>query len=393
MKSRGFTLIETAIVLMIAGLLLASFLEYYTVLLQKQKYDVTRERMRDIRTALTIHAATNMRLPCPEGVERPSGKLSSPRVKPKRIAEKEDAEENDMCKLGAEAPDGVQVFNADTQGKGESKQVWVGILPVRQLRLNAEQGQDGWGNKFTYAVTRKLTLPDGMHGNPLPEGMISVVDEQGKNILDTPKTGRWVLVSHGPSGAGAFTSDGGRKRCTPKTLDGENCNGDDLFVIAPFSRKDGPWFFDDMVFHDDADAGGTILDKLITCNSKRLFYAPGETRADEDGCMGLPNVWLGACLQSEKVDDAGQVFKEPAITVLAPAGAVNGECACGNGLTVKLMGKWDDGQSVVEATPEGNITFTDAKGNIVTGIKPVTDVPGPQPIVLKKRTALFTCTQ
>ncbi|HYD19317.1 MAG TPA: type II secretion system protein [Patescibacteria group bacterium] len=400
-NSRGFSLIELAIVLMISGLLLSGFLAYYTVYLQQQKYDVTRARIKEIRTALTIYAANQHRLPCPEGAVLPKKSSKRPTsLKPLNEKAAEEAQE-DVCRLDAPVPLGVQVFDADTQGSGEKEQVWIGIIPIRALRLNAEQAFDGWGNAFTFAVSRKLTLPDGMHDNPTPHGIISVVDEFGKSLLDKPNTGRWVVVSHGPSGSGAWTGSGGRRPCGEKSLDAENCNDDGLFVIAPLSRKAGAWFYDDLVIHDDLDAGGSILDRLIVCNGKRKFYAPGETGADDDGCFGPVNTWQGVCLQSEVTGENGEVQKKPASFALKPGSGAGADCGCDPGYTLTKAGVWDDGAVKLYVDGGSNVSFTDPAGNNIPvgnplpgGALPLGQQPSPTPVKLyPQRTSLYTCVQ
>ena len=402
MKSRGFTLIELSIVLMISGLLLAAFLEYYTVHLQKQRFDTTKERMKEIRTALTVYAATEHRLPCPEG--RDAGKSSAfNRPSSIKTLREKDAEKKteDVCRLDAPVPPGVEVFNGDKQGSGLGKQVWIGAIPLRALRLGADQGLDGWGNTFTYAVSRQLTLPDGMHSNPTPLGVISVVDEFGKSLLDKNDTGRWVLVSHGPSANGAITASGSRRPCSGKALDAQNCNGDGLFISAPYARKAGKRFFDDLVIHDDLDAGGSILDHIIVCNGKRKFYSPGETAADDDGCLGPINAWEGVCLQSEVTDESGTVHKKPAEFVLFPAAAGGGDCGCQPGYKLVRSGQWDNGFAKLYVGASSSLTFTDPAGNNIPvgdprpdGALPIGVNPTPTPATqYMQRTTLFTCVQ
>lgn len=402
MKARGFTLIELSIVLMISGLLMAAFLGYYTVYLQKQKFDTTKERLKEIRTALTIYAATEHRLPCPEG--RDAGR-SKPSKRPSLLksAREKEAEKTaeDVCRLDAPVPPGVEVFNGDKQGGGPGKQVWIGAVPLRALRLDGDQGLDGWGNAFTYAVSRKLTLPDGMHSNPTPPGVISVVDEFGKSLLDKVDTGRWVVLSHGPSANGAMTPSGVRRPCTGKSLDTENCNGDGLFIIAPYARKAGTWFFDDLVIHDDLDAGGSVLDRIIACNGKRKFYSPGEKAADDEGCLGPTNAWEGVCLQSEVTDDNGEIHKKPAEFALPPATGAGSDCGCAQGYKMVRGGQWDNGFAKLYVGGNSNLTFTDPAGNNIpvgdplpNGSLPIGANPTPTPATQYiQRTTLFTCVQ
>jgi hypothetical protein len=170
-------------------------------------------------------------------------------------------------------------------GEDPKNEVWTGILPMRELRFDREQIQDGWGGEFTYAVSRALTLPNGLIGNPLPTGVISVVDEKGNNLLDKPDTSRYVVVSHGPTGDGAWLAGGGRKPCAGDTLDGKNCLGLNVFVVAPLSNQPGKNFYDDIVIHDDLNAGGALVDRLAICSTKHGFYDPANPYADRDGCI------------------------------------------------------------------------------------------------------------
>lgn len=61
----GFTLIEMAVVLVIAGLLVGTFLTMQRSLSQSQAANVTQARMEAIRKALVQHANLNGDLPCP----------------------------------------------------------------------------------------------------------------------------------------------------------------------------------------------------------------------------------------------------------------------------------------------------------------------------------------
>lgn len=263
----GFSLIELAVVMTIAGLLMGGFLQVYSVLEKKKRYEITKQRLRDIKSALTHYVIMNRHLPCPAA---PSGEYS-----------------DNQCANQEGSISGVELHNIGGSNSSVDPQneVWTGILPMKELRFDREQIQDGWGNQFTYAVSRRLTLPNGMIGNPLPLGVISVVDENGNNLLDKPDTSRYVVVSHGPTGAGAWLPGGGRKPCTEDTSDGKNCLGLNVFVVAPLSNQPGKNFYDDIVIRDDLNAGGALVDLLAICGSKQGFYDPSNPYADRDGCI------------------------------------------------------------------------------------------------------------
>jgi prepilin-type N-terminal cleavage/methylation domain-containing protein len=267
-ENKGFSLIELSIVILITGILMSAFLQFYSITQQQKRYEVTKQRLSDIRTALTHYVIMNGHLPCPAS---PSGDYSA-----------------DQCAHGADPMPGVGRYVVDqtqTAANGGQNEVWIGILPMKELRFDRDQIQDGWGDQFTYAVTRRLTLPNGMVGNPLPLGIISVVDENGESVLDKPNTSRYVVISHGPTGAGAWLPSGGRKPCTTDTLDGKNCIDQNGFVVAPVSTQRGKSFYDDIVIHDDLNTGGSLVDLLAVCNAKSGFYEPANPFADRDGCI------------------------------------------------------------------------------------------------------------
>jgi prepilin-type N-terminal cleavage/methylation domain-containing protein len=266
-RRKGFSLIELSIVLTIASILLTGFLQFYSVIERGKKYEVTKQRLRDIRTALTHYVIMHGHLPCPAGVagEYPAA----------------------QCTQAAEPMAGVGSYNVNKMNSGADPQneIWIGILPGKELRFDREQMLDGWGHAFTYAVSRRLTLPNGMIGNPVPSGVITVVDQNGDSVLDKPDTGRYVVVSHGPTAAGAWLPEGRRKPCTENTLDGKNCLGMNVFVVAPASDVQGKYFYDDIVIHDNLNAGRALIDSLAICSRKQGFYDPANPYADRDGCI------------------------------------------------------------------------------------------------------------
>ncbi|MEZ0226564.1 MAG: type II secretion system protein [Alphaproteobacteria bacterium] len=352
----GFSLIEMAIVIAITGLLMAAFLQFYAIEMEASRLEVTRKRLDELRTALTIYVASNDRLPCP--------------ASPPGVGVKKDKEDtvSDSCAENASPPPGTEVFGT-AEGKDE---IWIGVIPARDLRLSNEQVTDGWGNRFTYAVTRRLTQPGGMKGNPTPTGVLKVIDSSGNDLLDAPGTGRYVIASHGRTGKGAWTQSGGKKSCDRDERDGENCNGNATFMISSFALRAGENFYDDVAIHDDADVRGTLLDGIIVCNAKKAFYDPAAASADQDGCMRQEGVWEGACLRSFTLDDKGSEVTVEVRAVLAPAIDMRPECGCRKGYKSVRIGAWDDGV-------DGPYLST-------------SNGPDPQnKKSMPKRTALYTC--
>jgi len=64
-NSSGFTLIEIAVVLVIVGLLLGSFIGSITQRIETTQRESTKKQLKDIKLALLGFASANGRLPCP----------------------------------------------------------------------------------------------------------------------------------------------------------------------------------------------------------------------------------------------------------------------------------------------------------------------------------------
>lgn len=335
----GFTLIELAIVLTIVGLLLAAFLRFYEIIDQKRRIETTREHLQELRTSLIYYVLTHNRLPCPASALKTTGS---------------DKEEDSCAPDATGPPEGVSSHSIVLEGRAErdaALDIWTGVVPARDLQLDPLLAQDGWGNLFSYAVSRNLTLPGGMHGNPVPAGHISVVDENGANLLEKPATGRYIIISHGPSGGGAWTRDGKQRPCPEGTLAAKNCGNEGAFVMAPFSTAPGEGFFDNIAIHDDVNAGGTLLDHIAACTRKLMFFEPGQPTADREGCVKAEEdngAWHGICL---KTGDPNS--KEPVRAIMPPAIVKGDTCGCLESLRFvpKLAGSWLQAPEIASFPP------------------------------------------
>lgn len=338
-RSGGYSLVETAVAMTLVGLALGAYLQHFTAQHERARYETTQKRLEAVRTALTAYAAQKGHLPCPQSPET----AISPTFRKSRFSSRKEDEAGTSCGPDALPPKGVVVFTSNKPSPGKTmEEVWTGALPARDLRLNDEQTYDGWGRLFTYAVSSSLTLPDSLRKNPLPPGIITVEDAFGNSLLPTPNTGRYAVVSHGPTGAGGWAKEGGRKPCgTKKTLDSKNCDDDAAFVSAPYAPSGGKKFFDDLIIFDDLDAGGTLLDKLVKCNAKKQFYLPGEDGADEDGCKGYKNVIEGACLIRMTLMPSGEFKRDAPAALMPPSVPQGSECGCAPGYTTIELGGWD----------------------------------------------------
>ena len=197
--SRGFTLAELAVVLVIVGLLLGGLFMPLSAQMNSRNTNDTQKTLNDIRDALLGFAAANGRLPCPA------------------LATISDT----TAGAGLESPQGGPCANS------------AGVLPWVTLGVPET---DAWGNRFTYRVTLDFArVANGQNtysstagtcitnNNPPtnppinPQFAAFALCSQGDMTIVNTTVGSSspistnipaVVISHGKNGNGAFTSQG-----------------------------------------------------------------------------------------------------------------------------------------------------------------------------------------
>ena len=313
---RGFSLFELAMVMLISGLMLVGIARLFETLQLKQALTLTRQRIDKIQQRLDAFADKNERLPCPLP---PAGGPLAP--------------EPESCSNPAPGPGGRDVAE--------------GILPAAALGLMPDEVRDGWDHMFSYAVSAPLTKANGMRGVVPPPGVIGMLNGYGDNVLETPGSGRYVILSHGPSGAGGFTPAGVEIPCREEALSARNCHRRTDFVISPWSTKPGPFFFDNIVAGDGSRRQARLLDHIDYCGRLGRFYAPQNFLSDKDGCVADDRLY-GACTMESAYMDHGFLdiftgdwdevpkagWKPAKVIGFPPKMPVEGNCACEEGFAV-----------------------------------------------------------
>lgn len=220
-KTRGFTLVEIAIVLVIVGMIIALFATITGTLLASQRRQATVARLTGIDASLVQFVVQNQRLPCPADGTLPSTNAAA----------------------GAEVAPAAGGCTTQTGG----------VVPWRALGLSEQDATDGWGRRITYRVGNNLTGAGAMNmtlcdpagtsdssAGPLylcaatcvavamnlctsplkflnPPSNVGTANAKGLRvqnvagtaIMSPPATGAaYVLISAGESGGGAYTSAG-----------------------------------------------------------------------------------------------------------------------------------------------------------------------------------------
>lgn len=241
-SARGFSLMDVAIAMTILGILIAGALAVYRVYLKARALEVTEINRTAVETALGTFVVRNKRFPVPMGFRLSEGDAGYGR-------------EGTMAGGCSYTPPSDSRV---CRGAGQGGQVLVGSVPFLDLNLPAALTVDGYGRRFTYAVSEAMTQPDGnqpglhhvcIRYQSMTAGVVSVED---CTAPDHPPEDI-ALISHGPDGVGAWTVQGRiHIPCGDgdKTQD-ENCDNDGIFINTP-GRFEGntEYFTDDEVTPD-----------------------------------------------------------------------------------------------------------------------------------------------
>jgi prepilin-type N-terminal cleavage/methylation domain-containing protein len=251
-RSRGFTLIELAMVIAIGALLLGWGLSVLTAQLTNARIKATQNQATVIKKALITFLSTNNRLPCPAVENLPDSNAN----------------------YGIEAPN-PGTCTGTTNLTGASR----GVVPWVSLGLADSAALDGWNRRYTYVVTTSETglvaeavqqpgqrTVSAMTGNatvhnatPIGLGLPGVAGQNQINACTTTPADNScnnfavvVVISHGANGFGAFLPGTGA-RLLPLPVGAnelENTNADTAFTQMAFSDNPAApgGVFDDLIF-------------------------------------------------------------------------------------------------------------------------------------------------
>ncbi|MBI1216075.1 MAG: hypothetical protein GC185_09695 [Alphaproteobacteria bacterium] len=131
---------------------------------------------------------------------------------------------------------------ADAGASVVTEKVRRGMVPFRTLGLPETLAEDGYGQRFEYAVTEPLATDQYKQEN----GAITVVD----SAHTIAQYVHYVIFSPGQDHNGAYTAHGVQMQpCKSGRLDTENCNtttdSNAVYRYTAFSTAQGPTHFDD----------------------------------------------------------------------------------------------------------------------------------------------------
>ncbi len=349
--TRGMTLIDIAIAMMILGLLTVPIAKQYDNWRAGEIAGQTELNSVLIFTAIDDFYYLEDRYPCPADPGLPS----------------------DDPNYGIENCTGADDWDGTNDG------VLIGELPFTTLKIPFETSLDGWKNRQTYAV-RMIYADNGVLdfdadnvlGDPgvIEVWQVPLVTDVGTNERvcdfagDAAIATRFAIISHGDEGAGANSAEGGEYAACPAdgtALESENCDGDLTFRDQQCQRSlrsDANYFDDTISFQpappsrmwpplDTDDAVTEITRVGVGINEDDLFFeldivgnlkvgGTADDTDDKDGNSYISNLCTGdmdadhlptVCFQPELI--TGNVAAMNCYNSTAMVGISNNEADCG----------------------------------------------------------------
>lgn len=336
-KQAGFSLIELAVILTIVGLLVASMMETYRGYIRTKVSNDTDYR-KDIANQAIISFVINYnRLPCPADPALPMGAANAG-VEQRDAVTKACIQTGSILRVDSERQTYANpAFNAAScmapipcTGTPRDK-VMIGSLPYVTLGIGMKEAIDGWGNKFTYAMSEymadetkfnyhigaisiKKLNNSGCPGAPC--GMLHETNQvkhqaaDNETMLDNRTAAfPFVILSHGANGKGAYSSYGTQPvACNSSTgRDVENCDGDAVFFSADRSTSIYSLVHADPPGTDPTDPDGYFDDAFtvytLTKTSDKWAYVTPTTMNNYTG----GKVGIGLSLPQYPVHVEGNV--------------------------------------------------------------------------------------
>lgn len=219
LKSRGFTLLELSLVLLIISIMVGGVMTILTQKVRAEKQAQMQEKFDTIKDAMMNFARTYERLPCPSDLTLAvtAANFGIEGLNP------------GACTAGSPAATFASAGNA----------VYGGSVPTEALGLPYQYAFDPWGNRLLYAVDKNMTINTSLTAfrtyppTSTSIGAITILDKEGDTLTSTAI---YVILSFGPNGHGAYGLGGTRKNAdSSNAYELENCDCTSAAVAGTFN--------------------------------------------------------------------------------------------------------------------------------------------------------------
>lgn len=174
--------------LLVLSILATSGLSMFSEQQNRDKLDLTQERLDTIEKALEDYRFANGHLPCPADASLP------PSAANYGIA----------GELSGTCTDGTPSANNADKG------AVAGMVPTRSLTLPDDYAYDGWERRITYMVTAKITEIGALIEGKASAWTGDIIVKDATGSMRTRRAA-YALVSHGENGHGAYLQSGSRR--------------------------------------------------------------------------------------------------------------------------------------------------------------------------------------
>ncbi len=206
---KGYTLIELAIVIIIAGLALAGAGNWFKVQQRQQALAETEANISTVVNALGGYRTMFGRYPCPASLEMNQDDL----LYGHEGTECSAATAYSASNIGT-LTNGVLIeqsnrsYDVGNPPVNVTPRVIRGAVPFRILNLPEDSAYDGYGNRIYYAVTEPLTVAEEFDAR---NGGISILAEKDPldlSAIEPEHSAHFVVFSAGENGLGAYSRAG-----------------------------------------------------------------------------------------------------------------------------------------------------------------------------------------
>lgn len=219
-RQAGYTLIQMAIAMLVLGILMAAFLNVYTLYSNAQKATTTQENVASAVQKLQTYRQSFGTYPCPSPM---NVARESPAPVYGRASDYAQYRPSGTTPLSiGQCADGICIegnVRSDLVATPTIR-VRVGALPFRDMQMDENETYDGYGSRLWYAVTEDMcnlsTFNDTMGG-------INIVNDLGESQTSPPKSGAFIVISPGINKVGAYSKYGVQGSPCTATADAENC--------------------------------------------------------------------------------------------------------------------------------------------------------------------------
>jgi competence protein ComGC len=258
----GYTLVETAGVLLIAAVILVLSLNTIKSQYEVNSYNGVKSKLETVKIALARYKAKFGRLPCP--ADRTLAGSSATYLQEVASCTTE------ICSTGITCPSNVA----------------IGAIPTKTLGLGDVLAIDAWDKKFVYAVDQRFTRQ--YSSNCQVDGKIIIVDNYN-NALNANGSAEFVIASLGKNGLGAYKAQGGlASSCNTSYAEGENCNDDRTFKDGKYSDGINNNYYDDIVVWNPNHNSMTCPAGVTDC---KIWLDAADVCSVDYNSSGVVNSW------------------------------------------------------------------------------------------------------